>query len=476
MKNRFLVKAITIAFLTGQGDALNAQIWEQFYNFFDKSEYVPQVIQSTDKGFVIVGSTRDSASAQHGILLKTDEMGVEEWRTDWSPDYDNYGTSVVEADDGGFVVVGTDRFTFGIEDIGVRKFDEDGGLVWEQVIDVSGIGNWGAYICKVGSNHYMVCGHTSLSNSNIVLSKLDDSGNILWTKEYNSTGDYIRGKVVKPTVDGGFIVFGERSYPTDDFVFLKTDQNGEEQWKYFLNAPNPDGGTNEAQNVFETPDGAFIATGGYGVGTVSRTSWVMKLDGEGNFLWEKEVGYEPGEILNPDNSTFTLDGKLAILGMSEDKTVILKTDLDGKVLWTKEVVDDGHYFPKTIAQTYDGCFVISGAKRLGPVSSDNDIFLLKTDSIGVFVFDYERIENLNIDFSIYPNPIKDWAVLDITGMGLFASVRFKLYGLNGREVYAKNLTTNPTTIQFPSDLPIGAYVGVLEVGGKKQIGRIVYLE
>ncbi|NIO11742.1 MAG: hypothetical protein GTO40_28455, partial [Deltaproteobacteria bacterium] len=71
--------------------------WQQTYG----SGVARAVIETTDGGFVFTG--------YHGVLVKTDANGIEEWRRIFSGDIEDFCYSVIQTRDGGFALAG---FTF----------------------------------------------------------------------------------------------------------------------------------------------------------------------------------------------------------------------------------------------------------------------------------------------------------------------------------------------------------------------------
>ncbi|MEO1654604.1 MAG: hypothetical protein AAFU64_13750 [Bacteroidota bacterium] len=186
----------------------------------------------------------------------------------------------------------------------------------------------------------------------------------LWETNFeDGFHDYLR--TILATPDGGYLLGGSSnsnnfydSTAEFDFWIAKVDANGQKLWEKYL------GGTeNDFLNeMVICPDGGYLL-GGYsqsGIGDDKTESlrgktdfWVVKVDEEGNKLWDKTYGGSEVDLLI--DMQVSPDGGILLAGMSDsnisgDKTVsnidmgirdrwILKIDKNGNKLW--EIVLDG---------------------------------------------------------------------------------------------------------------------------------------
>jgi len=142
--------------------------------------------------------------------------------------------------------------------------------------------------------------------------KLDADGRQLWQRSFGGSGeDY--GSVLVLTADGGCLLAGTSdstadaiktspSYGRRDFWVVRLDASGNKLWENSFGGDNSD----ELNCAVLTADGSFII-GGYSESEISgnKTSarlgssdfWVIKLDANGNRVWEKTFGGTGAEIL-----------------------------------------------------------------------------------------------------------------------------------------------------------------------------------
>ena len=179
------------------------------------------VIQTVNGGFVLVGS--DSSQV---MVINVDENGLEEWNTLLGKSYDNQERSVIETDDGGYVILGY-AFTGLYEPVNswLCKVNSTGSQEWFQTLD----GNY-VSLAKVSSGGFVL---TSSSNSSNCLVRTDALGNIQWIKPLGnstSSSSLVRYSWVTSVVEtaGGFTVAGSTyNYDNSSTVWVvKTDLNG----------------------------------------------------------------------------------------------------------------------------------------------------------------------------------------------------------------------------------------------------------
>ena len=110
------------------------------------------------------------------------------------------------------------------------------GQGWEQTYgNIDSISNYGFSVQQTDDGGYIITGKTEYSNeSDILLIKTDVNGNELWTKTFGGVGDE-SGSSVQQTNDGGYIITGYTlnsfGLVGESYIYLvKTDGSGNELW------------------------------------------------------------------------------------------------------------------------------------------------------------------------------------------------------------------------------------------------------
>jgi hypothetical protein len=118
-----------------------------------------------------------------------------------------------------------------------------------------------------------------------------------------------------------------------------------------------------AFDAIQLNDGGYIILGSTNNYGEDEDILLTKLSSNGNVLWEKHIGGskldEPGKIeLTSDNSLIIIGTSRSYSSDERPNVYIVKTDLHGTVLWTKNYQLKYRDFGKTIKENRDGGFII----------------------------------------------------------------------------------------------------------------------
>ena len=107
--------------------------WEKTYGGND-CDAAEDVWQTSDGGFIIVGITNSFGAGNFDIwLIKTDGNGNELWNRTYGGRKMEYGTSVQQTSDGGYIIGGfTGSYGMGGNDAWLVKVDNHGNLEWNK--------------------------------------------------------------------------------------------------------------------------------------------------------------------------------------------------------------------------------------------------------------------------------------------------------------------------------------------------------
>ena len=206
MKNLILTLIITLPLtLLGQG-------WEQTFGG-EGWDIGYSVQQTTDGGYIITGTTEPFGNVYGDVyLVKTDENGNELWSQTFGGELGDFGNSVQQTFDGGYIICGN-SYSFGdggFSDVYLIKTDENGNELWSQIFGGTHI-DYGFSVQQTTDEGYIITGQTyfddgDLGECGLYLIKTDDSGNEQWSQTFG--GGDSGGTSVQQTSDGGYIITG----------------------------------------------------------------------------------------------------------------------------------------------------------------------------------------------------------------------------------------------------------------------------
>jgi len=360
--------------------------WDKTFGGSDDDEGM-SVNQTDDGGFILVGSTYSYGVGNKDVwLIKTDTNGNELWnRTFGGVEYDS-GESVKQTFDGGFIITGGTRsYCNGGIDVWLIKTDGDGNYLWNKTFG-GRHGEYGLSVQQTRDSGYIIVGYTQSygygspnGSTDVWLIKTDTNGNELWNKTFGGTSRD-SGYSVQQTTDEGYILVGEtNSYGSGnvDVWVIKTDSEGNELWNRTF------GEWWWSCGYFgqQTTDGGYIIVGiAWSFETESYDFFLVKTDGDGNELWNKTLGgsdadegmsvqqtADGGYIMT--GNTFPLDGLWSDI-------LVIKTDEDGNIQWEKTFTKNTYDLSYSVKQTSDGGYIIVGTT--GILMGDFDVWLIKT--------------------------------------------------------------------------------------------------
>lgn len=250
-----------------------------------------------------------------------------------------------------------------------------------------------------------------------VLSPLCISAQIRFSKLYDYNNQHQAALAVLEIPNGGYLIGSKNiwaEYSDNKLLLHRLDALGDEMWQkeiysegfiYYL-------GFN---TMLKLPDGNYLLGGDYKeISTQLTDAFLIKMDTLGNVLWEKTYGssdendFFTNFALTPDSTHIQICGQTRRTDPSGN-IWLLKANLDGEVIWDKEIPAPGWQNGNYIAMLPNGDFLL--ASHYGMV--DNFQYrVYKVSELGQVI--WQKKVGTNYDDDSFPKII---ALPD--GSGLF---------------------------------------------------------
>ena len=387
-------------------------LWTRVYGG-NGNEAAVAVQQTTDSGYVVVGSTTSfGVGIQDFYLLKTDANGDTMWTHTYGGATKDQALSVRQTSDGGYIMAGiTDPAGSDSGNVYVIKTDASGTVAWPRTFGGSYY-DAGTCVRQTTDGGYVVAGATGTSIidlANALLLKLNSSGNQVWSHNYGGFGaDF--ASAVEQTSDGGYILAGFTApflSLIGDVYLIKTNSSGTQTWSRTFGGDSLD----IALSVCLTSDGGYIVAGmtkSFGAG--GNDAYVIKTNSSGDSLWTRTYGGSADDFASSIQRTadgnYIIAGSTTSFGVSGSAAYLIKINSSGDTLWTKIVDEPGGDGAAAVQQTFDGGFIVAGATNSsGPDSSNVWLFKLTECSDPTPLATQVVITLAGQDVQLFWNPI-----------------------------------------------------------------------
>ena len=248
-----------------------------------------------------------------------------------------------------------------------------------------------------------------LGNTRVEMIRYDASGNQIWQTTLGNPGnDHLNDLVGLP--DGSMVMVGQTNTPGErtQLWVVKLNSTGTVLWEKKIGGSDSDWGT----SILPTSDGGYLLTGKTAStdGIVnnrfgSRTSWVVKLDANGNVQWNRTYGGF-GVFDDLYSAVETPEGDFVIgggsFGFGEDVPEtkgdydfwVFKINPTGDIIWSNVY---GGFGPEAVGRINllaDGSMILSGhsnSHATGDVSAatpaNTNFWIVKIDANGTLLWE-----------------------------------------------------------------------------------------
>lgn len=360
-------------------DSEGILLWQKTFGSWEL-ERAYDIQQTTDGGFIVTGSEGSFASGgglDDYLVVKLNGIGEMQWYVSFGGFGYDYGKSIIQTSDGGYIVAGYAMSggiivgNHGDYDFWIVKLSNTGVVQWQRSFGGSQ-GDVANNIIQTNDNGYIVAGYTNSIDGDITSAygsgdvwvvKIDSTGNLTWQKNYGGIGsDYC--SQISQTIDGGYLLFGYTNSTNGDvtstngsydYWLVKIDSIGTLQWQKTIG-----GSLNDTGYSFEIiNDENYIVVGS----TQSNNGdvfgnhggndiFVVKLSSEDLILFDNNTvsGFELYPNPAKDILNFEVKNEIGVKSVSVYNTlgqiVIAITNVDNLKSIDVSSLTAGSYFVK----------------------------------------------------------------------------------------------------------------------------------
>ncbi len=352
----------------------------------DKTEFLSDVLSTFRLAIIVLFSFGGICDKFHA------------WEKTYGGPGDEEGHSIIALNDYSYYIVAgkTNSFGSGGFDVYLIKIDDDGDLLWERTYGGER-DDWGESVCEAQDGGYLIAGCTASYGAggyDVYLIKVAEDGGLEWTKTYGGSGDDFGHEVIV-TRDGGYLVVGStRSYGAggEDVYLLKLDGNGDTVWVRVLGGAGDDCG----YSVVQVSDGSYVVVGSTtSEGSGGKDVYLVKISEHGNFIWSRTYGGveddEGYDVRCAAVAGFILTGYTQSFGSGGADVYVVKADSIGKREWEGYYGGEGDDCGIVILERAREEYLVAGWSSNG----DCDMYLLRLKSDedpGVADIGYEGLE------------------------------------------------------------------------------------
>ena len=337
-------------------------------------------IQTTsDGGYLLVGVTESYGNGwMDAWIIKTDADGTHIWSKTFGGTSVDMAYSSQSTTDEGFIITGKidQDWTPHSEDVWLAKLSSNGDTEWEKSFGGLYSHEYGKSVLQTDDGGYVVGAWTM--EGGFWLIKTNSVGEAVWDSVYTDFGGSGSPDILK-SVNGGYILLSDQS---NDAFLCKIDVAGDIQWSRTFGGSEYD----QAIALTSTSDGGYVICGStesFGAG--GADAWLIKTDADGIEEWTRTFGGSENDwgmtVIQAADGGYVVTGYTASFGAGGNDGWLIKTDADGIEEWIQTYGGEDMDGCSSVAQgTNDGYVLTGGTQSFG--NSSSDIWLIKTDYLG----------------------------------------------------------------------------------------------
>ena len=203
------------------------------------SNYINSIQQTTDGGYIAAGYTNGPLGNTDYHIIKLNNLGTTQWQKYYGGTSSDAAYHIQQTTDGGYIVAGETNSSNtdvtqnnGSFDYWIVKLNNLGELQWQKTLGGTSF-DYGKSVQETADGGFIACGNTNSNNGLVTgnhgdadfwVVKLNNNGLLQWQKTLGGTGtDW--GQSIQQTTDGGFIVAGTTGSSNGDITIQNGDRD-----------------------------------------------------------------------------------------------------------------------------------------------------------------------------------------------------------------------------------------------------------
>lgn len=342
------------------------------------------IIKSNNGGYAVAGMAGSGEYyTGHGLyLVKLDELGYEQWHVIYPSFEGTYRPKIIQSQTNDYLVANQES---------IARLDVNGKLIWRKSVDAATIDK-ALYnsVVEAPDNSIIAVGtENNLETSRMgVVSKFNSDGGLLWRKNY-ALSERTEFYDIVASEDGQFVILGATGvYGDYDTSVIKIDGDGNLLWQEVYTNPQ----FNIPERILLTKDeGYIIATNAIGITAIVKAR-ILKIDSQGKMIWENEFLFDDLDRFNTYCHSIiqTTDGAYAFTGSNgyvRQSAYMVKLNSAGGVVWKRDFYpeDEEKYLWSAwdIIESSDLGLVLLGRKSWYlNQNAERGMWILKKDQLG----------------------------------------------------------------------------------------------
>lgn len=261
--------------------------WFKSYSGSKEESHGHFVLTCSDGGFLQIGETGFITTSSKLLAVKTNSNGDLIWKKEFSEGDHNLGNSAIETDEG-YLICGS----LNKNSVLIKLSKQDGSILFKEVTDNGGTDAF-EHITQINDGFVAVGYVNAQDPSNTFYT--EGEGYVTFLSKEGIKQDGINVKAYlshayRVNLFEDELIIAGLTEGSNDYGIIKTKISGDIVWNKVY-------GGNKSDHCFGMDinnDGEIFLTGHTLSGTQNWDTYTMKIDNEGNQIWENKVGNPRG--------------------------------------------------------------------------------------------------------------------------------------------------------------------------------------